>query len=276
MAARRRRHGPGTDGGAVLIGHLIVSLLLPLSIGAGERDGASAPVVATHAAGDEIGARVETGSGTTPSADGGASTGSGAPACQWLTAVIYGLPVVDIDLAGDGVLRRNHPVFGHRQHGIQEICDGVPRRFAWVDERAPTAAELTSGSLAEVRRRLPTPRLATSPEAIAFVNLETWLGVATLGSLSAGVEADGHHARVTATPVMVDYLSSHGDIRCAPSPPRLSCAITVDRRGQTLAITARVTWAITYSSSVGDGRLNPLTTESVMMLPVDEIQTVSR
>jgi len=27
---------------------------------------------------------------------------------------------------------------------------------------------------------------------------------------------------------------------------------------------------------VGDGRLNPLTTESVMMLPVDEIQTVSR
>jgi len=51
---------------------------------------------------------------------------------------------------------------------------------------------------------------------------------------------------------------------------------TVDRRGQPLAITTRVTWAITYSSSVGDGRLNPLTTESVMMLPVDEIQTVSR
>jgi hypothetical protein len=56
----------------------------------------------------------------------------------------------------------------------------------------------------------------------------------------------------------------------------MSCAITVDRRGQTLAITARVTWAITYSSSVGDGSLNPLTTESVTMLPVDEIQTVSR
>ncbi|MGA0788992.1 MAG: hypothetical protein ACO3QX_06360, partial [Ilumatobacteraceae bacterium] len=177
---------------------------------------------------------------------------------------------------GDGVLRRNHPVFGHRQYGIQEVCDEVPRRFAWVDERAPTAAELTSGSLAEVRRRLPTPRLATSPEAIAFVNLDTWLGVAELGSLSAGVEADGHHARVTATPVTVDYLSSHGDIRCAPSPPRMSCAIRVDRRGQSLAITARVTWAITYSSSVGDGRLNPLTTESVTMLPVDEIQTVSR
>ncbi|MFZ8877486.1 MAG: hypothetical protein ACO2Z4_08720, partial [Ilumatobacteraceae bacterium] len=137
----------------MLIGHLLVALLLPLSIGAGERDGASAPVVATHAAGDEIGARIETDSGTTPSADGGGSSGSGAPACQWLTAVIYGLPVVDIDLAGDGVLRRNHPVFGHRQYGIQEVCDEVPRRFAWVDERAPTAAELTSGSLAEVRRR---------------------------------------------------------------------------------------------------------------------------
>ena len=27
MAARRRRHGPGTDGGAVLIGHLIVVIL---------------------------------------------------------------------------------------------------------------------------------------------------------------------------------------------------------------------------------------------------------
>ena len=260
----------------MLIGPLLVALALPLSIGAGERDGASAPVVATHADGDEIGARIETGSGTTPSADGGASTDFGAPTCQWLTAVIYGLPVVDIDLAGDGVLRRNHPIFGHRQYGIQEICDGVPRRFAWVDERAPTAAELTSGSLAEVRRRLPTPKLTTSPEAIAFVNLDTWLGVAELGSLSAGVEADGHHARVTATPVTVDYLSSHGDIRCAPSPPRMSCAIRVDRRGQSLAITARVTWAITYSSSVGDGRLDPLTTESVTMLPVDEIQTVSR
>ena len=260
----------------MLIGHLLVALLLPLSIGAGERDGASAPVVETHAAGDEIGSRIETDSGTTPSADGGGSTGSGTPTCQWLTAVIYGLPVVDIDLAGDGVLRRNHPVFGHRQHGIQEICDGVPRRFAWVDERAPTAAELTSGSLAEVRRRLPTPRLATSPEAIAFVNLDTWLGVAELGSLSAGVEADGHHARVTATPVTVDYLSSHGDIRCAPGPPRPGCALSIERRGVSLLITARVTWAITYSSSVGDGRLDPLTTESVTMLPVEEIQTISR
>ena len=191
MAARRRRHGPGTDGGTVLIGPLLVALALPLSIGAGERDGASAPAVATHAAGDEIGARVETGFGTTPSADGGGSSGSGAPACQWLTAVIYGLPVVDIDLAGDGVLRRNHPVFGHRQYGIQEICDGAPRRFAWVDERAPTAAELTSGSLAEVRRRLPTPKLTTSPEAIAFVNLDTWLGVDDLTAVSAGVAADG-------------------------------------------------------------------------------------
>ena len=260
----------------MLIGPLLIALALPLSVGGGEHDGPSGPVVGTHAAGDQIGVRIETGSSATASGDGERSTGSDAPTCRWSTAVIHGLPVVEIELAGDGVLRRNHPVFGHRQYGIQEVCDGVPRRFAWVDERPPTAAELTAGSFAEVRSRLPAPRLVTSPEAIAFVNLGTWLGVAELRSLSAGVEADGHHARVTATPVTVDYLSSHGDTRCAPGPPRMGCAITVDRRGQTLVITARVTWAITYSSSVGNGRLNPLTTESVTVLPVAEIQTVSR
>ncbi|MGA0784015.1 MAG: hypothetical protein ACO3QE_09515 [Ilumatobacteraceae bacterium] len=260
----------------MLIGHLIVSLLLPLSIGAGERDGASAPVVATHAAGDEIGARVETGSGTTPSADGGASTGSGAPACQWLTAVIYGLPVVDIDLAGDGVLRRNHPVFGHRQYGIHEVCDGVPRRFAWVDERVPTAAELTSGSLAEVRRRLPAPVLRTAPESVVIVNFETWLGVDDLTAVSAGVAADGHHARVTATPVSIEYLTPFGEFRCTPGPPRPGCALSIERRGVSLPITARVTWSVSYVSSVGNGGLNPLSTQVIRTLPVEEVQTISR
>ncbi len=183
--------------------------------------------------------------------------------------------MVEIELAGDGVLRRNHPVFGHRQYGIQEICDGAPRRFAWVDERPPTAAELTAGSVAEVRRRLPTPLLVTSPESAIVVNLDAWLGIDDLKPLSAGVAADGHHARVTATPMTVDYLSPIGSTRCVPGPPRASCAINVGRRGQTLPITTRVTWAITYSSSVGDGRLAPLVTESVSVIPVEEIQTIS-
>jgi hypothetical protein len=43
-----------------------------------------------------------------------------------------------------------------------------------------------------------------------------------------------------------------------------------------LPITTRVTWAITYSSSVGDGRLAPLVTESVTVMSVEEIQTISR
>lgn len=166
--------------------------------------------------------------------------------------------------------------FGHRQYGIQEICDGAPRRFAWVDERAPTAAELTAGSVAEVRRRLPTPLLVTSPESAIVVNLDAWLGIDDLEPLSAGIAADGHHARVTATPMTVDYLSPNGSTRCIPGPPRASCTITIDRRGQTLPITTRVTWAITYSSSVGDGRLAPLVTESVSVMPVEEIQTISR
>jgi hypothetical protein len=260
----------------VLIAHLLIALAVPLSVGGGEHDGPSGPVVGTHAAGDEIVARIETGSSATPSGDGERSTGSVAPTCRWSTAVIHGFPVVDIDLAGDGVLRRSHPVFGHRQYGIQEVCDGVPRRFAWVDERPPTAAELTAGSVAEVRRRLPTPLLVTSPESAIVVNLDSWLGIDDLEPLSAGVAADGHHARVTATPVTVDYLSPIGTTRCVPAPPRASCAINVGQRGQTLPITARVTWAITYSSSVGNGRLNPLVTESVTVLPVAEIQTVSR
>jgi hypothetical protein len=184
--------------------------------------------------------------------------------------------VVEIELVGDGVLRRTHPVFGHRQYGIQEICDGAPRRFAWVDERPPTAAELTAGSVAEVRRRLPTPLLVTSPETAIVVNLDSWLGIDDLEPLSAGVAADGHHARVTATPMTVDYLSPIGTTRCVPGPPRASCTITIDRRGQTLPITTRVTWAITYSSSVGDGHLAPLVTESVTVMPVEEIQTISR
>ena len=276
MAARRRRYRPWTDGGTVLIGQLLVVLCLPLSIGAGERDGASAPVVETHASGDEIGASIETDSGTTPSEDGASSTGSGTPACQWLTAVIYGLPVVDIDLAGDGVLRRNHPVFGHRQYGIHEVCDGVPRRFAWVDERVPTAAELTSGSLAEVRRRLPAPVLRTAPESAVIVNFETWLGVDDLTAVSAGVAADGHHARVTATPVSIEYLTPLGEVRCAPGPPRPGCALSIERRGVSLPITARVTWAVSYVSSVGNGGLNPLSTQVIRTLPVEEVQTISR
>jgi len=118
--------------------------------------------------------------------------------------------------------------------------------------------------------------LTTSPEAIAFVNLDTWLGVDDLTAVSTGVAADGHHARVTATPVSIEYLTPFGEVRCAPGPPRPGCAQSIERRGVSLLITARVTWAITYSSSAGDGRLDPLTTESVTMLPVEEIQTISR
>ena len=261
----------------MLIGQLLVVLCLPLSIGGGEHDGGSAPVVESHADGDQIGARIETGSVTSPGADRGTDDNDAqVPACQWLTAVIYGLPVVDIDLAGDGVLRRNHPVFGHRQYGIHEVCDGVPRRFAWVDERVPTAAELTSGSLAEVRRRLPAPVLRTAPESAVIVNFETWLGVDDLTAVSAGVAADGHHARVTATPVSIEYLTPFGEFRCAPGPPRPGCALSIERRGVSLPITARVTWSVSYVSSVGNGGLNPLSTQVIRTLPVEEVQTISR
>ena len=41
-------------------------------------------------------------------------------------------------------------------------------------------------------------------------------------------------------------------------------------------MTTRLTWTVSYSTSVGDGRLDPLVTESDYALAVREIQTVSR
>ena len=260
----------------MLIGPLLIALAVPLSVGGGEHDGPSGPVVGTNAVGDEIGARIETGSSATPSGDRERSTGSDALTCRWSTAVIHGLPVVEIELAGDGVLRRNHPVFGHRQYGIQEICDGVPRRFAWVDERPPTAGQLTSGLIVEVRRRLPEPVLRTTPDGVVFVNLDTWLGVEPVEPVSASVAADGHHARVTASPTSVRFSWDGGAVTCTPAAPHGGCAILLDARSGSVVVTTRLTWTVSYSTSVGDGGLDPLVTERDTALAVREIQTVSR
>ena len=56
-----------------------------------------------------------------------------------------------------------------------------------------------------------------------------------------------------------------GDRPCVPG--RLSASVTV---------TTSLTWTVSYSTSVGDGRLDPLVTESDSVLAVREIQTVSR
>ena len=250
---------------------LALLALIPLSIGDGSGDGSGGAALIVDAGGAEIAASI-----SVPDESSEGASEDDESTCRWEPAVIYGLPVVDIDLVGDGVLRRNHPVFGHRQYGMREVCDGTTGRFAWVDERPPTAGQLTSGLIVEVRRRLPEPVLRTTPDGVVFVNLDTWLGIEPVAPVSASVAADGHHARVTASPTSVRFSWNGGAVTCAPLVPHEGCALLLDARSGSVMVTTRLTWTVSYSTSVGDGRLDPLVTERDTALPVREIQTVSR
>lgn len=114
---------------------LALLALIPLSIGDGSGDGSGGAALIVDAGGAEIAASI-----SVPDESSEGASEDDESTCRWEPAVIYGLPVVDIDLVGDGVLRRNHPVFGHRQYGMREVCEGATGRFAWVDERPPTTA----------------------------------------------------------------------------------------------------------------------------------------
>lgn len=250
---------------------LALLALIPLSIGDGSGDGSGGAALIVDAGGAEIAASI-----SVPDESSEGASEDDESTCRWEPAVIYGLPVVDIDLVGDGVLRRNHPVFGHRQYGMREVCEGATGRFAWVDERPPTAGQLTSGLIVEVRRRLPEPVLRSAPDGVVFVNLDTWLGIEPVASVTASVAADGHHARVTASPTSVRFSWDSGAVTCAPATPSEVCALLLDRRSASVTVTTRLTWTVSYSTSVGDGRLDPLVTERDTAVPVREIQTVSR
>ena len=77
---------------------LILALvaLIPLSIGGGSGDGSGGMALVVDAGGAEIGASI-----SVPDESSEGASEDDESTCRWEPAVIYGLPVVDIDLVGD-------------------------------------------------------------------------------------------------------------------------------------------------------------------------------
>lgn len=166
---------------------------------------------------------------------------------------------------------------------------GEPAEYIWVatGTGGPASSPATLAVEAEATLDLPTPRVATSPDGAAVVNLPTWLWVD--GDLwrpfSATARAGAVSATATARPVSVTWTTGDGASTVCPGPGLAwsptapaagACTHVYTRPSPGLTVTATVTWQVTWSASgaAGGGTLPPLETSGQRGLAVDEVESV--
>ena len=176
----------------------------------------------------------------------------------------------------------------------------------WVPATASASASTSSdpatvGALAASEIGLPTPTIRLSPEPFAETNLATWMWIdpGVWHSYTATASIDGVSASAVAVPVSVRWSMGDGDtIVCAgPGTPyrqaipaaeqTTSCShiYRSSSAGQrspdgnpndaAFPVTATITWAVSWSSSVGSGGSLPsLQTQASTRLRVEQVQSV--
>jgi hypothetical protein len=169
------------------------------------------------------------------------------------------------------------------------------RRFDPADPLGGIAA--TERALDEARRRLdlPLPDPGLNPPGEQLVGVATWLWVdGPWTPASATAQVAGVSATVTATPVSVVWSPGDGTtVTCdgpgtpydptrSPADQRSSCTHAYGRSSAALpggayALTATVTYEVTWSSSTGaGGSLGSLTRATTVPVVVEEAQALIR
>lgn len=169
------------------------------------------------------------------------------------------------------------------------------QRFDPADPLGGIAA--TERALDEARKRLdlPLPSPGLNPPGAQLVGVATWLWVdGPWAPASATAQVAGVSATVTATPVSVVWSPGDGttvtcdgpgtpyDPNRPPADQRSSCTHAYGRSSAALpggayALTATVTYEVTWSSSTGaGGALGTLTRTTTVAVVVEEAQALIR
>jgi len=182
-----------------------------------------------------------------------------------------------------------------------------PPITAWIagssGSPAPVApTPLDEAETAESSMTLPSPSIHTDPQGTSFVNLATWLWVASSvwHPYTATASAGGVTAKATAVPALVDFSMGDGaNVVCdGPGTPyepddtdgaqfsyctyvyRVSSAGQPSPDGDpndaAFTITATITWDVSWTAigERGGGTLPPLQTSSTALLRVEQIESV--
>ncbi len=176
----------------------------------------------------------------------------------------------------------------------------------WIPDQAPAAAPSVTpyevALQAEASIHLPTPTTATDPSSEAIVNLPTWLwvGAADWHPYSVGASVGSVSAVAVATPLSVTWSmgDGHSVICTGPGTPfdpgrsalgqstNCSYDYPVSSAGEpssdgdpndgSFAVTATVTWSVTWSSvgAAGGGSLPTLFTSAGFRLRVGQVESI--
>jgi hypothetical protein len=156
-----------------------------------------------------------------------------------------------------------------------------------ADPLAGIGAAYRAMELAREQIVLLEPQIATSPPAGAFqlVGLPTYLSVGAAWATAEQTATVGAvSSTVTATPVEVAWEPGDGSpaVTCATggSTDQPDCAHTYihsssDADGGTYALTATITWEVTWSATTGEGgALEPVTRTATIPVTVQQAQAV--
>ncbi len=256
-----------------------------------------AEALPVNAASRSAGAYVDgSGNPTAEAADVGIAPGrkvGAEPAsdCTWhvINADDSAVPMYDVDGA---------KLQSETGRWLEQICDGQPVRVGGAyaipeRDRPPTDAV----ALAQKVRQsvaIPTPPISTSPQADRqlFTRVRTWLWVddGWWRDYSATADAGGVSTTVSARPVRAAWSMGDGGTTTCDGPGRpwrsgladdaTDCSYLYENSsatepGGTYTMTVTVTFAVSWSSSIGSGgTLAPVTRSVSRPVRVGEIQAI--
>ncbi len=181
---------------------------------------------------------------------------------------------------------------------LEQICDGQPVRvgghYAIPERNRPPADPVGLARKARQSVAIPTPPISTSPPADRqlFTRVRTWLWVddAWWRDYSATADAGGVSTTVSAKPVRAVWSMGDGGTTTCDGPGRpwrsglpddaTDCSYLYENSsatepGGTYTMTVTVTFAVSWSSSIGSGgTLAPVTSSVSRPVRVGEIQAI--
>ncbi len=256
-----------------------------------------AEALPANAASRSAGAYVDgSGNPTAEAADVGISRGrdvGAGPAsdCTWqvINADDSAVPMYDVDGA---------KLQSETGRWLEQICDGQPVRvggaYAIPERNRPPTDAAALARKARQSVAIPTPPISTSPQADRqlYTRVRTWLWVddGWWRDYSATADAGGVSTTVSARPVRAVWSMGDGGTTTCDGPGRpwrsgladdaTDCSYLYENSsatepGGTYTMTVTVTFAVSWSSSIGSGgTLAPVTRSVSRPVRVGEIQAI--
>lgn len=185
---------------------------------------------------------------------------------------------------------------------VYRDCTSATGEYAWADviyltPRDPMVLAYEAKTVASRNLPLPLPGVRTNPppERDQLVRVPVWLWLDGGWAPQSGTASAGPvSARVTATPTSVEWSMGDGnEVRCAGPGRAYDDARRADSQttdcsyayrhssaaqpGERFRVTATVTWAVSWTSSIGaGGSLGTVRRTTTFALRVAEAQAVNR